>query len=127
MTSDWVDHSAVSGYIAIRKLYELRNKEFHHELLEKFIQCMGVYPIGTLVELNTGDVGVVATMNRLRRLRPRVVLVLGPSNTPYEELKIISMMHESASDGRTLEIERAIEPGTYGIDPQHYLAASVGS
>ena len=127
MTSDWADHSAISGYIAIRKLYELRNKEFHHELLEKFIQCMGVYPIGTLVELNTGEVGVVVTMNRLRRLRPRVVLVLGPSNTAYEELKIISMMHESASDGRTLEIERAIAPGTYGIDPQHYLSAAVGS
>lgn len=127
MTSDWADHNAVSGYIAIRKLYELRDREFHHALLEKFIQCMGVYPIGTLVELNTGEVGVVATMNRLRRLRPRVVLVLRPSNMPYEELKIISMMHESASDGRTLEIERALEPGTYGINPQHYLAAAVGS
>ncbi len=121
MTSDWVDHSALSGYMAIRKIYELRDEQFHHALVNQFIQCMGIYPIGSLVELNTGEVGVVVSMNRHRRLRPRVALVLRPNNTPYEEIRIINLMHDRAGDGRVLEIERALEPGTYGIKPSEYM------
>jgi putative nucleotidyltransferase with HDIG domain len=121
MTSDWVDHSALSGYMAIRKIYELRDEQFHHTLVNQFIQCMGIYPIGSLVEFNTGEVGVVVSMNRHRRLRPRVALVLRANNTPYEEIRIINLMHDRASDGRVLEIERALEPGTYGIKASDYL------
>lgn len=121
MTSDWVDHTALSGYMAIRKIYELRDEQFHHTLVNQFIQCMGIYPVGSLVELNTGEVGVVVSMNRHRRLRPRVAMVLRPNNLPYEEVKIINLMHDRASDGRVLEIERTLEPGTYGIKPSDYL------
>ena len=126
MTSDWVDHSALSGYMAIRKIYELRDEQFHQSLVTQFIQCMGIYPIGSLVELNTGEVGVVVSMNRHRRLRPRVALVLRPNNTKYEEIKIINLMHDRASDGRVLEIERALEPGTYGIKASDYLPQKAG-
>ncbi len=121
MTSDWVDHGALSGYMAIRKIYELRDQQFHQNLVSQFIQCMGIYPIGSLVELNTGEVGVVVSMNRHRRLRPRVAMVLRPNNMPYEEIRIINLMHDRTSDGRVLEIERALEPGTYGIKPSDYL------
>ena len=121
ITSDWVDHNALSGYMAICRIYELRDKQFHHTLINQFIQCMGIYPIGSLVEFNTGEVGVVVSMNRHRRLRPRVALVLRPNNTPYEEIRIINLMHDRAGDGRVLEIERALEPGTYGIKPSEYM------
>lgn len=121
MTSDRADHSALSGYMAIRRLYELRDEQFHHTLINQFIQCMGIYPIGSLVEFNTGEVGVVVSMNRHRRLRPRVALVLRPNNTGYKEVRIINLMHYRSSDGRVLEIERALEPGTYGLKPADYL------
>jgi putative nucleotidyltransferase with HDIG domain len=121
MTSDWVEHSALSGYMAIRKIYELRDAQFHHALVSQFIQCMGIYPVGSLVELNTGEVGVVVSMNRHRRLRPRVALVLRPNNAPYDEVRIINLMQDLASDGRVLEIERALEPGAYGIKPSDHL------
>ena len=42
-------------------------------------------------------------------------------NTPYEEIRIINLMHDRAGDGRVLEIERALEPGTYGIKPSEYM------
>jgi putative nucleotidyltransferase with HDIG domain len=121
MTSDWLNHGALSGYMAIRRIYELRDEQFHHTLVNQFIQCMGLYPIGSLVEFNTGEVGVVVSMNRHRRLRPRVALVLRPNNTGYKEIRIINLLHDRSNDGRVLEIERALEPGTYGLKPADYL------
>jgi putative nucleotidyltransferase with HDIG domain len=127
MTSDWADHRGFSANVAIRKMYELRDKEFPQALVGQFIQCMGVYPIGSLVELNTGEVGVVVTMNRIRRLRPRVSLILRANNTPFEDTRIINLMHDSATDGRTLEIERALDVGAYGINPTAYLPLGAGA
>ena len=125
MTSDWADHQAMSGHMAIRRIYELRDQEFHHILVGQLIQCMGVYPIGSMVELNTGDVGVVVTMNRVRRLRPRIRLIMRSNITPYNEHKIVDLMQDVSSENRPLEIERAMEAGTYGINPADYLPVAI--
>ena len=121
ITSDRVYHSGISAHNALKKMYEWRQRDFHPKLIEQFIQCMGIYPIGSLVELNTGEIGVVITMNRIRRLKPRVILVLQANNSPYTELKTIDLMHHKTSDGRLYEIDSVLDPGTYGIDPVTYL------
>ena len=61
---------------AVAKLYECRNKEFQEELVVEFIRAIGLYPTGTLVELSTGEVAVVAEQNFERRLRPKVLMVM---------------------------------------------------
>ncbi|MBI5040104.1 MAG: HD-GYP domain-containing protein, partial [Gammaproteobacteria bacterium] len=83
ITSDRPYSVAVSPHEAIRSLYEWRNVDFQEELVEQFIQCLGVYPTGTLVELNTGQVGIVLSQNRVRRLRPKVMLVLNADKHLY--------------------------------------------
>ena len=52
---------------AVSQLYELRNIAFQEELCVEFIRSIGLYPTGTLVELNTGEVGVVVEQNLQRR------------------------------------------------------------
>ncbi|MGH8370990.1 MAG: HD-GYP domain-containing protein, partial [Gammaproteobacteria bacterium] len=63
-------------YEAIRQIYQWRGNLFQPEVVEQFMQVVGVFPTGTLVELNTGSVGVVIAQNDARRLRPRVMLLL---------------------------------------------------
>jgi putative nucleotidyltransferase with HDIG domain len=117
ITSDRVYHAGVSAYDALGLMYAARRKDFHPELVEQFIQCMGIYPIGCLVELNTGGVGVVVSVNRERRLRPRVALVLTPERKPYLPAKTVDLMQHGAD----LEIRKVLPAGTFGINPVEHL------
>ena len=121
VTSDRAYRDGISAHVALRKMYEARGALFHPELTEKFIQCLGIYPIGSVVELNTGEIGVVAAHNRAHRLKPRVVLVRRADKTPYPEMPAVSLVNRKNPDGRTCEIERVLEPADCGIDPARYL------
>ena len=111
----------VSPHAAIKKLYEWGGKEFQEELVEQFIQCLGVYPTGSLVELSTGEVGIVLSQNRLRRLRPRVMLILDPDKEYYEMFPTIDLMMQMEDDeGNAIEIVECPEPSEYNIDPKTF-------
>ncbi len=127
ITSDRTYHNGLSAYDALKKLYEGRDKDFHPGLVEQFIQCMGIYPIGSIVELNTGSVGVVITVNRERRLRPKVALVLDENKNPHAISPVLDLFHTlSDTSGAALEIRRVLPSGAYGINPNSFLP-SVGA
>jgi putative nucleotidyltransferase with HDIG domain len=117
ITSDRVYHAGISSYDALGVMYSARRRDYHPELVEQFIQCMGVYPIGCLVEFNTGSVGVVVSVNRERRLRPRVSMVLMPDKTPYTPAKIVDLMQHDTD----LEIRKVLPAGSFGINPVDHL------
>jgi putative nucleotidyltransferase with HDIG domain len=121
ITSDRSYHAGLSSHTTLKQMYEWRGRDFHAGLVEQFIQCMGIYPIGSVVALNTGEVGVVVTMNRLRRLKPRVALVRKSDGTRYGSGNIVDLMSCTTSDGKPCEIERVLEPGVFGINPTDYL------
>jgi HD-GYP domain-containing protein (c-di-GMP phosphodiesterase class II) len=121
ITSDRPYNPALSSHLAIRRLYERRNVDFQEELVEQFIQTLGVYPTGSLVELSTGEVGVVLSQNRLRALRPKVMLILDKNKVAYGIFPTLDLIAEPRdSEGNIIEILRAVEPNTYGIDPKNY-------
>ncbi len=101
-----------SPHEAITELYSLRDDKFQAELVEQFIQTVGLYPTGSLVELNTGQVGAVVETNGLRRLQPTVMLLLNENKEPYTEFKRIDL----TTRGDAIRVERGLEPGAYGID-----------
>lgn len=123
ITSERPYARALSPHEAIRSLYEWRNVDFQDELVEQFIQCLGVYPIGTLVELSDGEVGIVLSQNRLRRLRPKVLMILDREKIAFSAPPVIDLMMQTGEpSGMSLEIVATLAPGTYGIDPcEFYL------
>jgi len=122
VTSERCYAPAISSHEAVRQLYELRGTAFQEELVEQFIQMLGVYPTGTLVELTTGDVGVVISQNRVRRLRPKIMLLLDPHKKPYGIAPVVDLVKENTdSRGAPLGIERTLEPGEYGLDPKEFF------
>ena len=113
--------AAISPHEAIRRLYDWSPKDFQEELVELFIQCLGVYPTGSLVQLNTGQVGVVIQQSRVRHLRPKVMLVLDKNKVAYRRAPVIDLMDEMQNeDGAPILIAHALEPGAYGIRPEDY-------
>lgn len=122
ITSDRAYHSGLSAYDALKKLYEERDKDFHGGLVEQFIQCMGIYPIGSIVEMSTGSVGVVITVNRERRLRPKVALVLDSQKHPYPVVTVLDLFQTMRDNsGTVLEIRRVLPAGSFGISANTYL------
>ncbi len=108
---------ATSPSIAIKKLYEWRDMDFQAELVEEFIQAVGIYPAGTLVELSSGEVAVVIAEYRTRRLRPKVMVLLDCDKQPLLDVKMIDLLNQKeAEDGRPLDIVNSLEPDAYGID-----------
>jgi len=102
---------------AIKKLYEWRDLEFQAELVEEFIQAVGIYPAGTLVELSSGEVAVVVAEYRTRRLRPKVMVLLDANKQPVADVSIVDLQSQKlTADGEPLEIRNSLEPEAYGID-----------
>ena len=109
--------SATSPSAAIKMLYEAKDIDFQAELVEEFIQAVGIYPAGTLVELSSGEVAVVVAEYRTRRLRPRVMIILDAEKRPVTGVHMVDLLRETQCvDGSSLEIVAGLEPGSYGID-----------
>lgn len=101
-----------SPHEAINELYRCRGAYFQAELVEQFIQTVGLYPTGSLVEFNSGEVGVIVEVNDLKRLFPTVMLVLDKDKQPLAEFKTVNLSKNPDSD---LRISRALSSGAHGI------------
>ena len=113
--------SAVSPYTALQEIYNWRNKYFQEELVEQFLQCLGAFPTGTLVEMHSGEVGIVMAQNRTRRMSPKVMLLLDASKQHLPEYLVVDLMnqpHEYSENPMT--IVRGLDPGAYDIDPTEF-------
>jgi HD-GYP domain-containing protein (c-di-GMP phosphodiesterase class II) len=108
-----------SRHGALQTLYRGAERLYQGEVVEQFLQCLCVYPTGSLVELSTGEVAVVMAQNHARRLRPRVMLLLDPAKKPYRPFRDIDLMSNAVrTDGLPpAKIVAALEPGTHGLDP----------
>jgi HD-GYP domain-containing protein (c-di-GMP phosphodiesterase class II) len=124
MTSDRFYAKGMSTYDAVRELKRLGKTWFQPELVELFIQAVGVFPTGTLVELNNGEVAVVIEQNRFRRLRPKVMVVLDESKKVREEFALIDLQmfcQNNAEGNPETWITQGLEPGAYGVDPMEFF------
>jgi len=102
---------------ALNVLFQNRGTQFHAALVEQFIQCVGAFPVGSVVELNTGEVGVVITQNLVKRLQPRVMVVQDPSGNPIHPHKILDLVNEPmATPDEPYRIRRTLDQTTVKID-----------
>jgi len=111
----------VSPHKALQEIYNWRNKYFQAELVEQFLQCLGVFPTGSLIEMATGEVGVVLAQNKTRRLMPKVMMLMDAGKKFYAEYKIIDLMKTPFNEaGEPMNISKGLDPGSYGIDPSEF-------
>lgn len=107
-----------SPHQAVAELYEHRTNLFQPELVEQFIQTCGIYPTGSLVELSTGQIGVITAVHSLKRLRPTVMLLLDELKTPLAQFRSLDLsVHEVDERGRPLHVKCGLPAGSFGIDP----------
>ncbi len=85
ITADRYYQKAIQPHEAIRQIYERSHTEFNQWVVERFIQCIGIHPFGTLVLLDTEEIGIVCAINPETLLRPKVLVIYRNSKTPYAQ------------------------------------------
>jgi diguanylate cyclase (GGDEF)-like protein len=85
---------------ALSAIYKERGRQFHPALVEQFIQCVGVFPVGCLVEMNSGEVAVVIAQNMVRRMQPRIMIVRDMNGNPLRPYKMLDLMKEPQGQAR---------------------------
>jgi hypothetical protein len=80
-----------------------------------FIHCLGVYPPGTILQLSNGDIGMVATVNTLKPMKPMIVIY--DATIPKDEAMMIDMAEET-----DLNISKAIRPAQVPLEIYNYLS-----
>lgn len=122
VTSKRVYGRRITSIDALKNMYNWRNELFDADMVEQFIQCLGIYPIGSVVELNSGEVGIVISVEPKSRLLPKLMLVRNSEKRPYFPPKILNLAQYKPEDFRgSYEIKRVLEPDAYGIDLKSYL------
>ncbi|MBH0209037.1 MAG: HD-GYP domain-containing protein [Nitrospira sp.] len=120
MTSDRVYHKGKPAHEVLQLLYRL-SLEGHLDptLVQRFIQVVGVYPVGSVVELNTGETGIVKRINHEAPLAPIVLFVKTAGNTLLSHPQEEDLSQQTTTPPRS--IKAVLHPHQTGIDPTVYL------
>jgi HD-GYP domain-containing protein (c-di-GMP phosphodiesterase class II) len=112
----------------LQDIYNGREKTFGAKLVQEFIHCIGIFPIGSLVELDNGALGVVLGSSPTSRLKPTILLVRTPQGQPYEKRLLLNLAAEPASGegGEAQHIRRVVNPARYNIDVSAIVAFEFG-
>ncbi len=114
---------------ALMSLYEWAGTSFHEPLVEQFVQAIGVFPVGSLIELSTGEVAVVLAHNRVRRLEPKVLVLTSADKRPISPPVQRDLLRQPRDeDNKPIRIVRGLAAGAYGLKLRDFygneLAAS---
>lgn len=117
----------VSCSDALKSIYSLCDSYFDRELVEDFIKCLGIYPIGSVVELNTKEIAIVITVKPGKNLLPVVMIVIASEGIAYYPPKIVNLDNFKNKDGSPqLFIVKVLTPESVGIDLSDYIIREAG-
>ena len=116
LTSERPYAKAVPPSTALSLLYKWRGTFFDGTLVEQFIRCIGIFPLGSVVELNSSEVGIVIAQNMEKRLQPRVMVIRDASGNTLRPQKLLDLARGlTIAGGEPYRIRRTLEYGKAGI------------
>lgn len=115
---------AIAPDRALSFMLERSGKDFDPVILKVFVQMMGLFPVGTLVELDTGEIGIVFENNPLPDMlsRPRILLLYDKKGRRLSEPQPADLSLRDENSGTYLRsIKKTINPRLYNINPADYF------
>lgn len=117
ITSDRCYHDGVAPALALENLFRWSTGNYDVSLLEEFIKCLGIYPIGSVVRLNTDAVGVVVATDEGHRVKPIVLLAIDANGKDYLPRRLVNLGSGVwEKSGQMLSIVEVLAPGSLGIE-----------
>jgi len=119
LTSDRVYHKGKSPHEALKFIYSLRGSHFQAEWVDRFVQSVGIYPPGTIVQLSTDHVAVVMDINQAALHAPLVKVIADPTGMIYARPKLMNLANEMEAQGA--KIKKVLSRDEAGFDPAYYF------
>ncbi|NND92713.1 MAG: HD-GYP domain-containing protein [Granulosicoccus sp.] len=124
MTINQPYRAACSPSDALQELYAQRGKQFDEDLVIRFIDSVGIFPPGSIVEMLNGEVGIVLS-NTSDKLRPRVIMILDAIGEPTAQRIVDLSQMDTDNEGNIYQIKTTHSDGAYGIDVGDFQRAGL--
>jgi putative nucleotidyltransferase with HDIG domain len=100
---------------------EQENPAFNTVLLKRFVNLMGLFPVGSLVRLSTEEMAVVTAEHPSDPFRPQVKIICSPKGEMLEEPLLFNTWERDSRGDHPRAVVEAIDAEPLGIDPLAYL------
>lgn len=121
ITSDRVYQNGRSHLVALNILTKSRGSHFQSSLIVNFIACIGVYPAGSIIEFQNGEVGIVFEVTSETKTKPKVLLVLDRNKQPRKETVLDLAKQTHDGNGKPYKIKEVLRHKAFGIDIKVYV------
>ncbi|KMJ52132.1 phosphodiesterase [Vogesella sp. EB] len=120
ITADRCYHKGMAPTDALRKIFEWSKYHFDPKLVQAFMRCVGIYPVGTLVLLESGKLGVVIEQHDSNLLTPKIKVMFSSKSNTYLQPEIIDLSRPLGFGGGD-KIVRHEAPEKWGINPLRFM------
>ncbi|MFG0418122.1 HD-GYP domain-containing protein [Pseudomonas sp. zjy_8] len=117
INSDRVYSKGKSNLESLRILLEAVNSHFDEEIVGCFIRMIGIYPPGEIVELSTGEVGIIIGCPAGNKLKPKILIVLDAKKMQCKE-RVVDLADSAV--GKACRVREVHSSGAFGIDIETY-------
>lgn len=123
ITADRCYHKGMSAAEALRKIYEWSKFHFNPTYAQEFMRCVGIYPVGTMVMLESGRLGVVIEPHETNLLAPKVNVFFNTKKNVYIKPETVDLSKALGFGGGD-KIVRHESPQKWNVDPMKFLAVA---
>jgi HD-GYP domain-containing protein (c-di-GMP phosphodiesterase class II) len=120
ITADRCYHKGVSAAEGLRKIYEWSKFHFNPVYAQEFVRCVGIYPVGTLVLLESGRLGVVVEPHESNLLTPKVNVFYDTASQSHIQTEAVDLSRGEGFGGADRIVGHE-SPEKWQVDPMQYL------
>ncbi|OZG71295.1 phosphohydrolase [Hahella sp. CCB-MM4] len=117
ITADRCYHQGITPTAAIKKLLEWSEHHLDTTLVHHFIRCIGIYPVGSLVLMESGKLGAVIEANEFDQRLPSVRVMYHTKFRTYIKVEVLDLAKPGVQD----RIVKAVDPKQYGIKVADFI------
>ncbi|MYM71572.1 DUF3391 domain-containing protein [Duganella sp. FT109W] len=123
ITADRCYHKGMSAAAALRKIYEWSKFHFNPGYAQEFMRCVGIYPVGTMVLLESGRLGVVVEPHETNLLAPKVNVFFHTKKNVYIKPETVDLSRGLGFGGGD-KIVGHESPAKWNVDPMRFLSVA---
>ncbi|MEV4778944.1 HD-GYP domain-containing protein [Burkholderia sp. LMU1-1-1.1] len=120
ITADRCYHKGMSAAAALRKIYEWSKFHFNPQYAQEFMRCVGIYPVGTMVMLESGRLGVVIEPHETNLLAPKVNVFFNTKQNRYIKPETVDLSRGLGFGGGD-KIVGHESAAKWNVDPMRFL------
>ena len=120
ITSDRCYHKGMEPTVALRKMFEWSKFHFNPELVHAFVRTIGIYPVGTLVMLESGRIGIVIEQRDQNLVQPLVRTVFNARKGYYIKPEDVDLSKPMGMGGADKIVSHE-SPAKWGIDVNKFM------